>query len=59
MMSEKIDYSKLLGFRLISSDVTAVQGAKIGEKGGVKIGMKPGIKFGAKLGIKEGTKGET
>lgn len=61
MPGVKIDYSKLLGFRLVSSDQIAVQGAKIGQKGGIKlgkkIGEKPGVRFGAKLGFKDGTKG--
>lgn len=42
MSKIKIDYSKLLGFRLVAADLaaTGVSGAKIGEKGGVKVGTK-------------------
>lgn len=43
MSKIKIDYTKLLGFRLVAADFhkSGVSGPKIGDKGGMKIGMKP------------------
>jgi hypothetical protein len=62
----KIDFSKLLGFRLVSQgDLSgAMSGAKTGDKPGVKVGLKPtgiegevrGALIGGKIGAKEGSK---
>lgn len=68
MKKVKIDFRKLLGFRLVADGnmVLATTGSKTGSKGGVKLGVKRGQKppsrqdlltlAGSKIGSKEGGK---
>jgi len=66
-ISEKVDASKLLGYRILvvseerkakkSSTSPAKLGAKVGQKVGVKAGAKVGVKADVKLGSKVGVKG--
>lgn len=63
MSKINLDLNKLLGFKIIASEVASTQrvviGAKLGQKEGLKDGgalAKIGVKVGSKLGSKVGEK---
>jgi len=67
MSGIKIDYNKLLGYRLLAKDeaaqaaLSAKIGSKLGDKVGMKFGVKEGFKFplSAKIGLENGSKAMT